>query len=105
MARTNTFDAVGDPTRRAILDMLRDRPRTVGALAADLPVSQPAVSQHLKVLRSAGLVRSERDGVRRVQHLDPAGFRLLRRWVESFWDEALEAYRDSFDEEPPRGEG
>lgn len=96
MTDIQVLEAVGEPTRLAILEMLKDEPRTVGVLASALPVSQPAVSQHLKVLRDAGLVRSEKDGARRIQHLDPDGFRLLREWVDSFWDQALEAYRESF---------
>lgn len=96
MENITILEAVGDPTRLAILELLKDESRTVGVLASALPVSQPAVSQHLKVLRNAGLVRSEKDGARRIQHLDPDGFRLLREWVDSFWDVALEAYRDSF---------
>ena len=96
MTYVTALDALGDATRRRIVELLRGRPRTVGEIAEALPVSQPAVSQHLKVLREAGLVRSERRGVRRIQHLDPAGLESLRAWVDSFWDGALEAYRSSF---------
>lgn len=103
MTYETTLDALADPTRRRIVVLLRARPRTVGGLARELPVSQPAVSQHLKVLREAGLVRSERDGARRIQHLDPSGFEALRRWVDSFWDGALDAFRSSFDESPSEG--
>ena len=102
MTYKETLDALGDPTRRRIVEILRGGPRAVGELAERLPVSQPAVSQHLAVLRGAGLVRSETQGVRRIQHLDPAGFEALRAWIESFWDEALEAYRSSFVETDER---
>jgi DNA-binding transcriptional ArsR family regulator len=98
------LDAVADGTRRRILELLGARPRTVGELAHALPVSQPAVSQHLKVLREASLVRSVKDGTRRIQHLDPTGFQGLRDWVDSFWDGALDAYRSSFTDDPETGE-
>ena len=89
--------ALSDGTRRKILGMLQEKPRTVGALADGLPVSQPAVSQHLKVLREAGLVRAERSGVRSTYYLRPEGFGPLRAYLDAFWDEALEAFRSSFD--------
>lgn len=98
-----TLDALGDRTRRRVVDLLRARPRTVGELASLLPVSQPAVSQHLKVLREAGLVTALPRGRRRIYRLRPDGFAALRSWVDSFWDGALEAFRASF-EEPPAGE-
>ena len=91
------LSALSDPTRRRILSLLRDGPKTVGALAGRLPVSQPAVSQHLKVLREAGLVRAEKRGVRRIYHLETQGFAPLRSYLESFWDDALHAYRRSFE--------
>lgn len=102
MTYINTLDALGDPTRRKIVEILRAGPQTVGELADRLPVSQPAVSQHLAVLREAGLVSSEKDGVRRVQHLNPDGFAALRGWVETFWDEALQDYRSTFEGEQER---
>jgi DNA-binding transcriptional ArsR family regulator len=92
-----TLHALADGTRRDILGMLRVRPHTVGDLASALPVSQPAVSQHLKVLREAGLVAVEKEGVRRIYQLRIEGLRSLRSYVESFWDEALGAFRSSFD--------
>jgi DNA-binding transcriptional ArsR family regulator len=91
------LNALSDPTRRGILTSLRGGPSTVGALADRLPVSQPAVSQHLKVLREAGLVRAEKRGVRRIYHLETQGFAPLRSYLESFWDDALYAYRRSFE--------
>ncbi|MEJ2204853.1 MAG: metalloregulator ArsR/SmtB family transcription factor [Gemmatimonadota bacterium] len=97
MEHGRTLHALSDATRRNILAMLRRRPHTVGELAARLPVSQPAVSQHLKVLRQARLVAVEKDGVRRIHHLSVEGLEPLRAYVASFWDEALGAYGRSFD--------
>ena len=87
-----SLDALADPTRRDIYDKLRERPRSVGELAADLPVSRPAVSQHLKVLVEARLVRYRRQGTRHVYRPDPAGLEPLREYVESLWDDVLEAF-------------
>ena len=87
-------DALGDPTRREILEQLRRRPSSVGTLAAALPVSRPAVSQHLKVLTTAGLVGHRQDGTRHVYHLDPAGLDTLRAWLDGFWQDALESFAD-----------
>jgi DNA-binding transcriptional ArsR family regulator len=89
MTYRSAMDALGDPTRRAIVERLRDGPRPVGELARGLPVSRPAVSQHLKVLREAGLVTDRQDGRRRLYALDPRGLAELRRWVEGLWDRAL----------------
>jgi DNA-binding transcriptional ArsR family regulator len=86
------LDAVGEPTRRAILDLLRMRPSSVAELAEHLPVSRPAVSQHLKVLKDAGLVRVEARGTRRIYSLDPDGTRALQEYVTSLWDAALGNY-------------
>jgi DNA-binding transcriptional ArsR family regulator len=83
------FDALGDPTRRAIFDALRRGPRPVGELAKGLPVSRPAVSQHLKVLKDAGLVTDRRNGTRRLYQLDAAGIAELRAYLEAFWSAAL----------------
>ena len=87
------LDALGDGTRRAVLDLLRDGPRSVGDLAEDLPVSRPAVSQHLAVLRSAGLVVHRSVGTRRYYALTPDGLGPLRDWVESYWRDALSAFQ------------
>jgi len=87
------FPALADPTRRRIFERLRHGPRAVGDLAKGLPVSRPAVSQHLKVLKEAGLVDDTADGTRRVYHIDPKGLTSLRRWLDRFWDDALEAFR------------
>ena len=92
--------ALQDPTRQAIIDRLRRRPRAVGELAGELPVSQPAVSQHLAVLRDAGLVTARREGRRRVYALRPEGLAPLRAYVESMWEDALAAYAASFGSDP-----
>jgi DNA-binding transcriptional ArsR family regulator len=84
---------LGDPTRRAIFERLAEGPRPVGELARELPVSRPAVSQHLKVLKDAGLVVDERAGNRRIYRLDPAGLGALRADLEQFWQKALAAYK------------
>jgi DNA-binding transcriptional ArsR family regulator len=84
--------ALSDPTRRAIVEALRDEPLPVGALARRLPVSRPAVSQHLRVLSDAGLVVAEPSGTRRVYRLAPEGVAALRRWLDHLWDDALVAY-------------
>lgn len=81
--------ALGDPTRRAIFERLRDGPQAVGELARGLPVSRPAVSQHLRVLKGAGLVADEPDGARRLYRIDPDGLTALRAYVDSFWTVAL----------------
>ena len=83
------FSALGDPTRRQTFALLRDGPRSVGSLAADLPVSRPAVSQHLRVLKDAGLVRDEQAGTRRLYRVDPAALEALRDYVDAFWTDAL----------------
>lgn len=87
------LDALGDPTRREVLARLRHGPRSVGALAGELPVSRPAVSQHLRVLRQAGLVTVTPSGTRRLYAADPQGLEPLRQWVESFWDDALARFK------------
>ena len=89
------LDALGDPTRRAIFERLAAGPTPVGELARDLPVSRPAVSQHLKVLKDAGLVRDEAQGTRRIYHLDQAGLVILRAYFDQFWPRALGAYKDA----------
>jgi DNA-binding transcriptional ArsR family regulator len=86
--------ALGDPTRRAIFEQLRTGPRSVGELAGSLPVSRPAVSQHLRVLRAAGLVSDRKDGTRRVYRVAPEGVAELRDYVNGFWDEVLAEFKD-----------
>jgi DNA-binding transcriptional ArsR family regulator len=88
------FGALGDPSRRAIVLLLAERPRAVVELAAGLPISRPAVSQHLKVLKDAGLVEEEPVGTRRVYRLNEAGLVALRDQLDTFWERALHAYQD-----------
>jgi len=92
-ASERVLDALGDPTRRRILTILRGGARPVGEIARRLPVSRPAVSQHLRVLRDAGLVRGRREGARRLYAVDPGGLAALRVYLEQFWDTALAAFR------------
>ena len=87
--------ALGDSTRRAILERLAERPRAVGELARELPVSRPAVSQHLKVLKEAGLVVDTAAGARRVYRVDPDGVDALRAYLDGFWNRALRAFKDA----------
>jgi DNA-binding transcriptional ArsR family regulator len=83
------LDALGDWTRRQIFDALKSGPQSVGELAARMPVSRPAVSQHLRVLKDAGLVIDSKDGTRRIYRVDPSGLAGIRAYFDSFWDEAL----------------
>ena len=85
--------ALGDPTRRAIFERLADRPSAVGELARELPVSRPAVSQHLKVLKDAGLVLDTRAGTRRIYQVDPDGVAALREYLDLFWNRSLTAFK------------
>lgn len=87
------FAALADPTRRAVFERVVDRPHTVGALAAQLPVSRPAVSQHLKVLKDAGLVTDEAHGAARIYRVDPQGLGPMRRWLEQQWERSLENFK------------
>jgi DNA-binding transcriptional ArsR family regulator len=89
----NGFDALGDPTRRAIFERLAGGPLAVGEIARELPVSRPAVSQHLKILREAGLVDARADGTRRLYQLDPRGVGALRDYFDAFWSHALAAFK------------
>jgi DNA-binding transcriptional ArsR family regulator len=91
----NGLTALGDPTRRAIFERLRGGPLPVGEIARDLPVTRPAVSQHLKVLKDAGLVLDAADGNRRLYRIDPRGIEGLRAWLDQFWNEALDAYKEA----------
>jgi DNA-binding transcriptional ArsR family regulator len=85
--------ALADPTRRAIFERLGEGPLAVGELARDLPVSRPAVSQHLRVLKEAGLVTERRDGTRRLYRIEPDGVAVLRAYFDDFWSRALEAFK------------
>ena len=97
------MDALGDGTRRLILERLRGGPRAVGELAAGLPVSRPAVSQHLRVLKEAGLVTERRNGTRRIYRLDPDGLGELRDYFDDFWSEALAAFKAMAEDERRTG--
>jgi DNA-binding transcriptional ArsR family regulator len=92
--------ALADPTRRAVFERLRSAPASVGELAAGLPVSRPAVSQHLKALRLAGLVADRSEGTRRVYYIDPDGLGELRQWLDRFWDDALVAFKQEVEAVP-----
>jgi len=93
MAYGSALAVLADPTRRQVFERLRGGPRPVNALAAGLPVSRPAVSQHLKVLKEAGLVEERSEGVRRIYSLRREGLMELREWLDSFWGDALEAFK------------
>jgi DNA-binding transcriptional ArsR family regulator len=95
------FAALGDPTRRAIFERLGERPQAVGELAHGFPVSRPAVSQHLRVLKEAGLVIDRPDGTRRIYQLDPGGVGALRSYLDRFWNQSLAAFKQAA-EQPPK---
>jgi DNA-binding transcriptional ArsR family regulator len=92
MTYKDPFNALGDPTRRKLFEHIRQGPCTVNDLVAAVSVSQPAVSQHLKVLRESQLVRVEKQGQRRIYHLNPEGLAEMRRYVDEMWDDALRAF-------------
>ena len=89
----NGFTALGDPTRRAVFELLAEGPHAVGEIASELPVTRPAVSQHLKVLKEAGLVIDRPDGTRRLYELNPDGIGALRAYFERFWTQALTSFK------------
>jgi DNA-binding transcriptional ArsR family regulator len=97
--RTEGLTALGDPTRRSIFEHLADRPRAVGELADELPVSRPAVSQHLKVLKGARLVVDEQVGTRRIYRVDPEGLGVLRAYLDHFWDQALAGFKTAVEQQ------
>jgi len=106
MTYATSFAALADPTRRHVMESLRSGPRAVGEIARGMPVSRPAVSQHLKVLKEAGLVTDRAEGTRRVYYLDPKGLASLRAWLDQFWDRALADFQreveKSFEGEKPK---
>jgi DNA-binding transcriptional ArsR family regulator len=102
MAYDNALTALADPTRRSVFEALRSGPRPVGEIARGLPVSRPAVSQHLKVLKGAGLVREETQGTRHVYSIDPQGLGAIRKWLDQFWDEALTRFAAEFEQDTPK---
>ena len=87
------IEALGDATRRAVFERLAERPMAVGELAAGLPVSRPAVSQHLRVLKDAGLVSERREGTRRIYSVEPDGVAELRQYFEQFWERSLTSFK------------
>jgi DNA-binding transcriptional ArsR family regulator len=93
MTYQRALAALADPTRRRVFERLKSGPQSVGAIARRMPVSRPAVSQHLKVLKKAGLVGDRPEGARRVYYIDPTGLGALRQWLDLFWDQALVAYQ------------
>jgi DNA-binding transcriptional ArsR family regulator len=101
MANAKAFAALADPTRRAVFERLAQGPRAVSELAHGLPVSRPAVSQHLKVLKEAGLVSDQPQGARRVYQIDPAGLGQIRAWLDRFWDAALDAFKAEAERKDP----
>ncbi len=97
--RDRGLGLLGDPTRRAIFELLARRPSSVGELAERLPISRPAVSQHLRVLKDGGLVVDRAEGTRRVYRLNPDGVAALRAWLDRVWDDALTAFQKNLEED------
>ncbi|HXV58161.1 MAG TPA: metalloregulator ArsR/SmtB family transcription factor [Gaiellaceae bacterium] len=104
MAYAEAIQALGDPTRRTVFERLREGPRSVGDLALGLPVSRPAVSQHLRVLKDAGLVTERRVGTRNFYSVDGDGLAELRDYFERFWEEALASFKDAAERAGGEGE-
>jgi DNA-binding transcriptional ArsR family regulator len=102
MAYQQALLALADPTRMRVFEQLRRGPRSVGKIAALMPVSRPAVSQHLAVLKRAGLVGDKADGTRRIYYIDPHGLAAIRTWLDQFWDEALLAFQAQAENEEPK---
>ncbi len=97
------WEALGDPSRFAIVQSLAERPRAVGDLAEELPISRQAVSQHLRVLKDAGLVAAEAQGTRRIYRLNPAGVAALKDQLDTFWRRALDGYQNVIEDETEEG--
>ena len=102
MAYALAIQALGDPTRRSIFERLRRGPRAVGELARELPVSRPAVSQHLRVLKEAGLVTEQRNGTRRIYGVDAQSVAELRDYFDEFWSDALESFKRAVEHDEGR---
>ncbi|HKD31293.1 MAG TPA: metalloregulator ArsR/SmtB family transcription factor [Xanthobacteraceae bacterium] len=105
MTYVKAFAALADPSRRRVFERLRAGPLSVGAVAKGMPVSRPAVSQHLKVLKEAGLVTDHAEGTRRVYSIDPHGLAGVRSWLDQFWDDALAAFRAEAEPKPKSRKG
>ena len=97
--QAEALTALGDPSRRAIFERLADRPQAVGELARELPISRPAVSQHLKVLKDARLVTDRAVGTRRIYQVDPDGLAALRGYLDHFWDQALAGFKAAVEQQ------
>jgi DNA-binding transcriptional ArsR family regulator len=102
MAYQGALLALSDPTRCEVFEQLRHGPKSVGKIAALMPVSRPAVSQHLAVLKKAGLVADRAEGTRRVYYIDPHGLAAIRVWLDQFWDDALLAFKSELERAEPR---
>ncbi len=105
MAYSAALQALADPTRRAVFERLRGGPRAVGEIAAEMPVTRPAVSQHLRVLKEAGLVVDAPRGTRRLYRIDPDGLGDLRAYLDQFWDDALAAFGRAAEQGEGAGDG
>ena len=99
VSTNQAMSVLGDPTRRALFERLADGPQSVGDLASELPVSRPAVSQHLRVLKDAGLVRDRQLGTRRLYRLDPTGVGALRAYFDRLWTQALAAFKEAAEQD------
>jgi DNA-binding transcriptional ArsR family regulator len=104
MAYQHALAALADPTRRRVFERLKSGPKAVGTIARGMPVSRPAVSQHLKVLKEAGLVSDQSEGTRRVYFIDPEGLGVLRAWLDQFWDQALASFQEEVERATERKE-
>ena len=104
MDASRALDCLGDPTRRTVFERLRSGPMSVAEIASTMPVSRPAVSQHLAVLKEAGLVKDQPVGTRRVYYVDPGGLSAVRAWFDQFWDEALASFQAEVARRVPREE-
>jgi DNA-binding transcriptional ArsR family regulator len=105
MAYEKAFFALADPSRRRVFERLRSGPLSVGAIARGMPVSRPAVSQHLRTLKEAGLVTDQAEGTRRIYAIDPHGLAALRAWLDQFWDDALAAFQAEVERKPKTKKG
>jgi DNA-binding transcriptional ArsR family regulator len=104
MAYEKALSALADPTRRHVFERLKAGPKAVGAVAHGMPVSRPAVSQHLKALKEAGLVADRPEGTRRVYFIDPDGLGALRKWLDQFWDDALASFQAEVERASDQGD-
>ncbi len=104
MDPARALDCLGDPSRRTVLERLRAGPLSVSDIAATMPISRPAVSQHLALLKEAGLVRDQPVGTRRVYYIDPRGLGAVRAWLDQFWDDALASFQAEVARRVERGE-